>query len=83
MYTHELSGQQKQLSPSSGPGKKLIVILFCLYLTQGLPMGLVFHAVPTLLRSSQLSLEMTAMVPLAGLFWALKFLWSPFVTYSI
>ncbi|MGP5150708.1 MFS transporter [Vreelandella alkaliphila] len=79
MYTHELSGQQKQLSPSSGPGKKLIVILFCLYLTQGLPMGLVFHAVPTLLRSSQLSLEMTAMVPLAGLFWALKFLWSPFV----
>lgn len=67
---------RKQTPHLSRPNKQLILTLCCLYLVQGIPIGLLFHAVPTILRASNLSLQAIAMVSLAGLFWALKFLWA-------
>ncbi|MEZ8741010.1 MFS transporter [Photobacterium swingsii] len=57
----------------------LILIICCLYFVQGIPIGLTFHAIPTLLKTLGLPLELISMVPLAGIFWAIKFLWAPFV----
>jgi RhtX/FptX family siderophore transporter len=59
--------------------RKLTVMIACLYLVQGLPLGLAFHAYPTLLRDGGASLEMIAWVPLASLSWVVKFLWAPAV----
>ncbi|MEZ8093720.1 MFS transporter [Photobacterium swingsii] len=57
----------------------LILIICCLYFVQGIPIGLTFHAIPTLLKTLGLPLELISMVSLAGIFWAIKFLWAPFV----
>ncbi|HEX4939633.1 MAG TPA: MFS transporter [Candidatus Kapabacteria bacterium] len=54
-------------------------LLFCLYFSQGLPFGLFSHAVPTLLRSYGVDLEIIGLVSMLGLPWALKFLWAPWV----
>ena len=55
------------------------VIICSLYFVQGIPIGLTFHAIPTLLKTLGLPLELISMVPLAGIFWAIKFLWAPLV----
>ena len=54
-------------------------LLFCLYFSQGLPFGLFSHAVPTLLRSYGVDLDIIGLVSMLGLPWALKFLWAPWV----
>ncbi|WP_261859314.1 MFS transporter [Photobacterium sanguinicancri] len=56
-----------------------ILVICCLYFVQGIPIGLTFHAIPTLLKNLGLPLELISLVPLAGIFWAIKFLWAPFV----
>jgi len=58
---------------------RLLIVISALYLTQGIPIGLAFEAFPVLWRSAGFSLETIAFVPLAGLPWALKFLWASFV----
>nr|WP_267135997.1 MFS transporter [Vibrio sp. J1-1] len=73
---HNLSESYK-LKPKRN--NTLILIICCLYFVQGIPIGLTFHAIPTLLKSLGLPLEVISMVPLAGIFWAIKFLWAPFV----
>lgn len=59
--------------------RKLLVLVGCLYLTQGLPVGLAFEAFPVLLRKAGASLDLIALVPMSALPWVLKFLWAPIV----
>jgi RhtX/FptX family siderophore transporter len=59
--------------------KYLFVVIGGLYLAQGIPMGLAFEAFPVLWRNGGLSLDVIALVPLAGLPWAIKFLWASFL----
>ncbi len=73
---HNIS-ENHQLKPKRN--NALILVICCLYFVQGIPIGLTFHAIPTLLKSLGLPLELISMVPLAGIFWAIKFLWAPFV----
>lgn len=56
-----------------------LVLIGALYVAQGLPMGFTFEALPVLLRAGGVSLEMIALLPLAGLPWILKLLWAPLV----
>lgn len=55
------------------------LMLACLYLVQGIPLGLAFQAFPALLRHSGLSLDVIALTPIAALPWVLKVLWAPLV----
>jgi hypothetical protein len=54
----------------------IVLLTACLYFAQGLPLGFVFGAYPVLMRSSGASLGTIAWIPLLGLPWILKFLWS-------
>nr|WP_186363596.1 MFS transporter [Rhizobium sp. ACO-34A] len=58
---------------------RLLVLLGLLYFTQGLPIGLSMEALPVLMRQSGASMDMIALVPLAGLPWILKLFWAPMV----
>jgi RhtX/FptX family siderophore transporter len=66
------------------PPKPVLALLMigALYVTQGLPMGLAFMALPAILRKLGYSTEAIGMVGLVILPWALKFLWAPFVDRS-
>ncbi|MBV1886583.1 MAG: MFS transporter [Parvibaculaceae bacterium] len=61
------------------PNLRLLILIGALYFTQGIPLGLAFEAFPILWRDAGFGLELLAFVPLAGLPWAFKFLWAPFV----
>lgn len=61
------------------PNLRLLILIGALYFTQGIPLGLAFEAFPILWRDAGFGLELIAFVPLAGLPWAFKFLWAPFV----
>lgn len=68
------------LATERSPGhRRLLIMLAALYLAQGLPVGLVFHSLPAMLRELGASLEFVALVPLASLPWVLKILWAPYV----
>ncbi|WP_070972200.1 MFS transporter [Vibrio sonorensis] len=54
-------------------------MLACLYLVQGIPLGLAFQAFPTLLRHEGLSLDLIALTPIAALPWVLKVFWAPLI----
>lgn len=69
-----------ETTPSATEGKtRLLVLLGLLYFTQGLPMGLSMEALPVLMRQGGASLDVIALVPLAGLPWILKLFWAPVV----
>ncbi len=55
------------------------VLLITLYFLQGFPSGLLVHAMPPLLRSSGVSLELIGFMKLLALPWIFRFLWAPFV----
>lgn len=57
----------------------LLLMIGCLYVVQGLPVGLAFHAYPVLLRDGGASLDLISLVPLASLPWVFKFLWASWV----
>lgn len=57
----------------------LLAMIGCLYLVQGLPVGLAFQAYPVLLRDGGASLNMISLVPLASLPWVLKIAWASLV----
>lgn len=65
-------------SLSARPGF-ILLLLGALYFAQGLPLGLIFGAYPVLLRGAGVELSLLAWVPMLGLPWMLKFLWSPAV----
>jgi PAT family beta-lactamase induction signal transducer AmpG len=54
-------------------------LLACLYFSQGLPFGFFSHALPVLMRSYGVDLEVIGLMSFLGLPWALKFLWAPWV----
>lgn len=56
-----------------------IILLGCLYFSQGIPFGLFAQALPVLLREGGSSLETIGLSSLLAIPWALKFLWSPWV----
>lgn len=50
-----------------------------LYLTQGIPMGLAFLALPAILRNLGISADSIGMIGLVILPWSLKIFWAPFI----
>ncbi len=59
-------------------GRKLLLTL--LYFTEGAPIGFIWWALPTLLRSEKVPVEeITGLTALLVLPWTLKFLWAPLV----
>ena len=54
-------------------------VLSCLYLSQGLPFGFFSQALPPLLRSYGVDLEVIGFISFLFFPWALKFLWAPYV----
>jgi predicted MFS family arabinose efflux permease len=61
------------------PPAFILILLTSLYFSQGLPSGLLAHALPALLRQYQVPLEQIGYLKLLALPWMLKFLWAPFV----
>lgn len=61
---------------AQGPG---LLLIGALYLTQGLPLGFLFEALPVLLRQNGASLDLIALLPITALPWIFKFLWAPLV----
>lgn len=59
--------------------KTIWTLLICLYFSQGLPSGLLAHALPTIMRNYGVSLEWIGLIKLLALPWFLKFLWAPFI----
>lgn len=55
----------------------LIVIVAALFITQGIPIGLIFESASALLRADEAPLSVTAALPLLLLPWVFKFLWAP------
>lgn len=66
-------------TPSPAQGRKMLLVIGCLYLVQGLPVGLAFQAYPVLLRDGGASLDLISLVPLASLPWVFKFFWASMV----
>ena len=68
------------MTQEAKPGAALaLVTIGALYITQGMPMGLAFMALPAMLRTLGYSTEAIGMVGIVMLPWALKFLWAPLV----
>ncbi|MBM4196400.1 MAG: MFS transporter [Gammaproteobacteria bacterium] len=55
------------------------LLLFALYLAQGLPFGFFTLALPVILRDAGFSLTQISLLGLLTLPWALKFLWAPII----
>lgn len=57
----------------------VIVVVGALFITQGIPTGLIFEGAAALLRAEGASLSVTGSLPLLMLPWVFKFLWAPAV----
>ena len=57
----------------------VLVLLASLYCAQGLPSGLVAHAMPVLLRQHGVDLAWIGLLKLLALPWLLKVLWAPWI----
>ena len=64
---------------NSFPFRLLFPTLAALYFAQGLPGGLIAHAMPVMLRESGVSLSAIGALKLLALPWLLKVLWAPWV----
>ena len=56
-----------------------VVLLTALYCAQGLPSGLIAHALPVLMRQHGVDLQLIGLLKLLALPWVLKVLWAPWV----
>ena len=65
--------------PAPRPSGFVFILLTSLYFSQGLPAGLLAHALPAMLRQYQVSLEYIGLLELLALPWMLKFIWAPYV----
>ena len=63
----------------SRPDTPTLVLLASLYCAQGLPSGLIAHALPVLLRQHSVDLAAIGLLKLLALPWMLKVLWAPWV----
>lgn len=61
------------------PAGATLVLLASLYCAQGLPSGLIAHALPVLLRQHGVDLALIGLLKLLALPWLLKVLWAPWV----
>ena len=61
------------------PSNFTIVLLSSLYFSQGLPSGLLAHALPVLLREHEVPLQYIGYLKLLALPWMFKFVWAPYV----
>ena len=64
---------------SPRPSTATLVLLASLYCAQGLPSGLIAHALPVLLRQHGVDLAVISLLKLLALPWLLKALWAPWV----
>ncbi|MFV1871846.1 MAG: MFS transporter [Oleiphilus sp.] len=64
------------------PFASFTLVISALYLSQGLPGGLIAHALPAFLREQGSSLAFIAALKLLALPWLFKFLWAPLVERS-
>lgn len=55
------------------------LLLGSLYVSASLPLGFLFVALIAIMREQGTPLEQLSIVYSAGIFWALKFLWAPFI----
>src|SRR5690606_39836737 len=60
---------------------QLVLLLGSLYCAQGLPSGLLAHALPALMRQHGMDLAMISLLKLLALPWVLKVLWAPWVDH--
>ena len=58
---------------------KTYMKLLALYSSQYIPLGFFFGAIPAILGSNGVSMEVIGSIYMLGLFWVLKFLWAPFI----
>jgi len=58
---------------------KRFIVLFSLYMAQGLPTGVFAQALPAILRSYDVSLQAIGLTGFLAIPWALKFLWAPYL----
>lgn len=72
-------GPSRSINQGPTGSGRILVMLGALYLSQGLPIGLGFVALPVILRSQGASLEMIGLLGLLLVPWAMKFLWAPWV----
>lgn len=61
------------------PASATLILLASLYCAQGLPSGLIAHALPVLLRQHGVDLAIIGLLKLLALPWLLKVLWAPWV----
>lgn len=61
------------------PSSATLILLASLYCAQGLPSGLIAHALPALLRQHGVDLALIGLLKLLALPWLLKVLWAPWV----
>ncbi len=61
------------------PTAATLLLLASLYCAQGLPSGLIAHALPVLLREQGVDLALIGLLKLLALPWLLKVLWAPWV----
>jgi len=66
-------------SSLAAPGSGTVVLLAALYCAQGLPSGLIAHALPILMRQNGVDLVAIGMLKLLALPWVLKVIWAPWV----
>jgi len=69
--------KKESANGSQSPLLYRLGILFCLYFSQGVPFGFFSHALPPLLRSYGVNLEVIGIVSALAAPWALKFMWAP------
>lgn len=63
---------------------KTYLKLLVLYSSQYLPLGFFFGAIPAILGTNGVKMEVIGSIYMLGLFWVVKFLWAPFIDkYSL
>lgn len=67
------------LCPNFKHMPQIYVLLFCLYWSQGLPVGFMTHALPVILRAEGVSLAHIGGFGLLMLPWSIKVFWAPLI----
>lgn len=67
------------MSDSSRQLRNKLIVLACLYVSQGIPFGFFSQALPAILRTYGVDLKVISIVSAFAFPWSLKFLWAPFV----
>lgn len=70
------------MNTKATPYPYIAVVVGALYVSQGLPSGLIAHALPVFLREQGVSLVVISSLKLLALPWLLKFIWAPLIDQS-